>query len=73
MSTRRPDLGLKDFPQFAENYQTYQTILTFIRNRDRAALQQLVMNYRLNGTEIHHQDHPKELSGEQERLPLYLL
>ena len=27
------DLGLKNFPQFAENYQTYQTILTFIRNR----------------------------------------
>ena len=46
------DLGLKDFPQFAESYQTYQTILTFIRNRDRAALQQLVMNYRPNGTEM---------------------
>ncbi|SFV41238.1 ISL3 family transposase [Ligilactobacillus acidipiscis] len=46
------DLGLKNFPQFAENYQTYQTILTFIRNRDRATLQQLVMNYRPNGTEM---------------------
>ncbi|MCM2587607.1 hypothetical protein NDQ54_15295 [Lactiplantibacillus plantarum] len=27
-------------------------LLTFIRNRDRATLQQLVMNYRPNGTEM---------------------
>ena len=46
------DLELKNFPHFAETYQTYQTILTFIRNRDRAALQQLVMNYHPNCTEM---------------------
>ncbi|UIF30468.1 transposase (plasmid) [Levilactobacillus brevis] len=32
------------------NFTIY--LLTFIRNRDRATLQQLVMNYRPNGTEM---------------------
>ena len=39
------DLGLDAFPRFKQVYHDYQTILSFIRNRERAALQQLVMNY----------------------------
>ena len=44
------DLGLDAFPRFKQVYHDYQTILSFIRNRDRAALQQLVMNYQPNGS-----------------------